>query len=130
MGALTLLKRRKYTALIPILLVLNVKLGPKGVSIICLFFFVSTGITVLTTSMIIFRIISVSKNSVRATGPKFQYTIEILVESGALYSATLLISGVLLATQGVSNLTLTESAAYFNSILPPITVTLPPYSSF
>lgn len=109
-------------ALIPILLVLNANLGPGKVSIVCLFFFLSMGITVLATSLIIYRIADVSKRS-RGEITKYQYAMEVLVESGLMYSATLLISGVLLAVRGndFTNYTLVQASSYWGGILTPVT---------
>ncbi|KAF5319634.1 hypothetical protein D9619_008857 [Psilocybe cf. subviscida] len=113
-------------ALIPILLVLNVRVGPAQVSVICLFFFISSGITVLATALITYRIIDVSQNSNGQARSRYQFIIEILVESGVIYSATLLITGVLLAVGGniaVPNhsVALTQAASYWGGIVTPVT---------
>jgi hypothetical protein len=109
-------------ALIPILLVLNANLGPGKVSIICLFFFLSIGITVLATGLIMYRIADVSKRS-RGEITKYQYAMEVLVESGVMYSVTLLISGVLLAVRGndFTHYTLVQASSYWGGILTPVT---------
>jgi hypothetical protein len=114
-----------FSALIPILLVLNANLGPGKVSIICLFFFLSIGITVLATGLIMYRIADVSKRS-RGEITKYQYAMEVLVESGVMYSVTLLISGVLLAVRGndFTHYTLVQASSYWGGILTPVTVNI------
>ena len=121
---------RAHAVLIPILLVFHVGVGPAQVSPICLFFFISAGITVLATALITYRIIDVSQYIQDSTGQamsRYQYIIEILVESGIMYSATLLISGVLLAVGGNiagsnPSIALTQAAAYWGGIVTPVTV--------
>jgi hypothetical protein len=120
---------RAHVALIPIILVLHVGVGPANLSPICLFFFISAGITVLATALIIYRIIDVSQYSTGQAKSRYQYIIEILVESGIMYSTTLLISGVLLAVGGnigSSNPTiaLTQAASYWGGIVTPVTVSV------
>ncbi|KAF5327208.1 hypothetical protein D9619_004561 [Psilocybe cf. subviscida] len=123
LGAFTLFLLGEV-ALIPILLVLNANLGPGQVSIICLYFFISIGITVLATALIIYRVIDVSRRSTGQTKGRYQYTIEIAIESGAMYSITLLIAGVLLAVRGKMdgpNYSITQAASYWGGILTPVT---------
>ena len=116
-------------ALIPILLVLNADIGPGQVSIICLFFFISIGVTILATALITYRVVDVSRRSTGQTRSRYQYTIEILVESGIMYSSTLLIAGVLLAVRGNidgPNYSITQAASYWGGILTPVTVSFCP----
>lgn len=118
---------RPDQALIPILLVLNANIGPGQVSIICLFFFISIGVTVLATALITYRVIDVSRSSTGQTSSRYQYIVEILVESGVMYSSTLLIAGVLLAVRGNidgPNYSITQAASYWGGILTPVTVSL------
>lgn len=102
---------------------LNSDLGPGRVSIICLFFFLSIGITALATGLIIYRIADVSKRLPGETS-RYQYVIEVLVESGVMYSITLLISGVLTAVRGdhFTRYTLVQASCYWGGILTPVTV--------
>ncbi|KAF5310048.1 hypothetical protein D9619_010483 [Psilocybe cf. subviscida] len=109
-------------ALIPILLLLNANLGPGKVSFIPLFFFLSVGITVLATGLIIYRIVDVF-NRIPGERSRYQYVIEALVESGLMYSTTLLISGVLMVVRSdnFTNCTLVQASAYWGGILTPVT---------
>lgn len=73
--------------------------------------------------MIAYRIITLSrrrKEHIR----RYEYTTQIIVESGLLYSVTLFITAVLLAVQGSSldDLNVVQAASYFGAILTPITV--------
>ncbi|KAF5310055.1 hypothetical protein D9619_010484 [Psilocybe cf. subviscida] len=109
-------------ALIPIECVLNANLGPGKMPIICLFFFLSMSITALATGLIIYRIADVS-NRIPGARFRYQYIIEVLVESGLMYSTTLLISGVLLAARknNFTKYTLVQASSYWGGILPPVT---------
>ncbi len=110
-------------ALIPTYLVLNTTLGPHQISIICLYFLISVGITTIATSMIAYKIIALSKRRQEHIR-RYEYTTKIIVESGLMYSVTLFITAVLLAVQGSSldNLNVVQAAAYFGAILTPMTV--------
>ncbi|KAF8989591.1 hypothetical protein BDQ17DRAFT_1434349 [Cyathus striatus] len=79
--------------------------------------FISSGITVICTSMIIYRILTVSRGN-RSVG-RYGYIIEILVESGILYSAPLLITGVMMVFH--TDMTVSETSTYLMVILIPIT---------
>ncbi|KAF8990222.1 hypothetical protein BDQ17DRAFT_1333606 [Cyathus striatus] len=105
-------------ALIPVLLALNLSIGPKHIPVICIFFFISMGITIFATSMIIIRILTVSRAG--GTAGRYRYVIEILVESGILYSTLLFITGVLQALT-TAPLPVTEAATYFTAVLIPVT---------
>jgi hypothetical protein len=105
--------------LIPVLLKLNLMIGPNHIPVICIFFFISMGITVIATSLIIFRILSVSRASGTA-GRRHGHFIEIFVESGILYSTLLFITGVLQALT-TAPLTVGEAGTYFTSVLIPVT---------
>lgn len=85
------------------------------------YYFISLGITILATSLIIFRIIRVTGN--HGEVKKYRYTMEILIESGALYSVTSLIVSVLLALdQGFKNIPRMKATFYGQAIITPITV--------
>lgn len=60
----------------------------------------------------------------------YQYTIEILVESGAMYTTTIVITAILLAIQGsgFDNLKVVQAASYFGALLTPMTVSLMRFS--
>lgn len=83
------------------------------------------GITVLTTGLIFYRVAHVSD---RMPGQKsrYLYAIEVLVESGVRFSATLLIAGVLLVTCGndITNYPLVQPASYWGGILTPVTINI------
>ncbi|KJA25294.1 hypothetical protein HYPSUDRAFT_37788 [Hypholoma sublateritium FD-334 SS-4] len=118
-------------ALIPTYLVLNATLGPHQISIICLYFLISVGITTIATSMIAYKIITLSrrrKEHIR----RYEYTAQIIVESGLLYSVTLFITAVLLAVQGSSldDLNVVQAASYFGAILTPVTGIAPTLTSY
>jgi hypothetical protein len=104
--------------LIPVLLKLNLQIGPNHIPVICLFFFISMGITVLATSLIIFRILNVSRAG--GTAGRYGHVIEILVESGILYSTLLFITGVLQALT-TAPLSVGEAGTYFTAVLIPVT---------
>lgn len=55
--------------------------------------FLSLGITVFSTTMIIYRIYHVSKGN---RSSKYSFTVEVLAESGAMYAVTVLVFCVLL----------------------------------
>ncbi|KAF8996721.1 hypothetical protein BDQ17DRAFT_1329792 [Cyathus striatus] len=79
--------------------------------------FISSGITIISTSMIIYRILTVSRDS--GSMGRHGYIIEILVESGVLYSVPLLIVGVMLVIR--NDITVTEAGTYLMAILIPVT---------
>ncbi|KAF8989614.1 hypothetical protein BDQ17DRAFT_1434323 [Cyathus striatus] len=85
--------------------------------IIPCFYIVSLVITVLATSMIIYRILTVSRDT--GTTRTYGYIIEILVESGIIYSTSLLVVVVCfyLPDGNVS----TEAYTYASSVLIPAT---------
>jgi hypothetical protein len=105
-------------ALIPVLLSLNLRIGPNQIPIIFVFFFISMGITIFATSMIIVCILTVSRAG--GTAGRYRYVIEILVESGILYSTLLFITGVLQALT-TAPLPVSEAATYFTAVLIPVT---------
>lgn len=61
--------------------------------------FISFGTTILATALIIYRIHHFSKG-INGGLSRYNFTVEVLVESGALYAATQLVTGVLLVTRG------------------------------
>ncbi|KJA25296.1 hypothetical protein HYPSUDRAFT_37792 [Hypholoma sublateritium FD-334 SS-4] len=111
----------EFTVL-PIYLTLNTTLGPHKISIIIVYFLISAGVTTLATSLIIYRIFDVSRRSSNEMN-SYQYTIEILVESGVMYTATIVVTAILLAIQGSSfdDLKVVQAASYFGALLTPMT---------
>jgi len=105
-------------ALIPILLKLNAMLGPAQVPIISLYLFLSMGITVVATGLIAYRVVTVSRGGVYAS--EYNYVVEVLVESGVLYSTILFVSSVIQVIPNASLGTF-EAATYFTGILIPVT---------
>lgn len=63
--------------------------------------FLSLGTTILATALIIYRIRHFSKDIVGVSA-RYDYTVEVLVESGALYAVTLLADCILLVTRGTA----------------------------
>ncbi|KAF5327873.1 hypothetical protein D9619_003925 [Psilocybe cf. subviscida] len=59
------------------------------------FNFISLGVTVLATTLIVYRICDVSRRSIDG-GSAYRYTTEVVVESGALNSVMLLLTSILL----------------------------------
>ncbi|KAF8990841.1 hypothetical protein BDQ17DRAFT_1433516 [Cyathus striatus] len=98
--------------LIPTLLVLSPSVKAPTVTL----FFMLMGITLITTSMIIYRIVTVSKHAPGAAG-RYRYIIEILVESGTLYSGVLLITGIV---ESLPSNIVSSFASYFVALLIPI----------
>ncbi|KAF5327377.1 hypothetical protein D9619_003893 [Psilocybe cf. subviscida] len=87
-------------------------------------YYVSVGITAIASGLIIYRIIDVTKRSGGAGG-RYTFTIEVIVESGALYLITLLIASVLLSeinTAIVYSDALLGAWMYFYRASIPITV--------
>ncbi|KAF8990843.1 hypothetical protein BDQ17DRAFT_1433517 [Cyathus striatus] len=82
------------------------------------FFSITLFITVVATAMIIYRILTISWGT--ETVGRYRYTIEILVESGILYSATVLIT-VIFQVLPNSSLPFIQAATYFSAILIPVT---------
>jgi hypothetical protein len=87
------------------------------------FLLVSHGITVLSTGLIIYRIISLSRDTWGERN-RYRFTIEILLESGALYAVTLLIDAVLVLFRWAhpDNGALWMGATYWSAVIPPIAV--------
>ncbi len=114
-----------HLAVLPIYLTNNTTLGPHQISIIVVYFLISAGITTLATTLIIYRIFDVSRRS-SSEMSSYQYTIEILVESGLMYTTTIVITAVLLAIGGSSfdNLAVFQASQYFGALLTPMTVSL------
>ncbi|KAF8989613.1 hypothetical protein BDQ17DRAFT_1414347 [Cyathus striatus] len=86
------------------------------------FYYITLGVTVIATSMVVYRIITVSGRA--GTVGRYRYAIEILVESGIIYSIPLLILGVI---ESLPNLTpseinlLWEVDTYVLAFLVPVT---------
>ena len=98
------------------------KLGPAQV-FTGAYYFISSAITILATTLIPFRIIMATRKNGRVK--RYKYTMEILIESGALYSITSFIVSVLLALdRGMSNITRMKAMFYGQAIITPITVRL------
>jgi hypothetical protein len=88
-------------ALVIIALELSIGLSRNANTIVAIWVFVSLGTTILATAMIIYRIRHFSKGIGSRSG-KYNSTIEVLVESGALYAATQLVDCVLLVSRGTA----------------------------
>jgi hypothetical protein len=61
----------------------------------------SLGTAIVATALIIYRIHHISKSIGNGLG-RYHFSIEVLVESGALYAATLLVDCVFLVTPGTA----------------------------
>lgn len=107
--------------LLPIWLVTNITLGT--LTFVSLYFIISFSVTIISTSLIIYRIFTVSKRGNSKIAP-YRFTIEILVESGALYTTNILIAGILLVLQanGAQAPWIIETSQILYSILVPVTV--------
>lgn len=94
-------------------------------------YYVSVGITTVATALIVFRIFDVTKRCKGARG-RFAHIVEVITESGALFSTTLLIATVL---QYKSNSafpfsdSLYNASLYFRRASIPITVRFQPFST-
>ncbi|KAF5309164.1 hypothetical protein D9619_012706 [Psilocybe cf. subviscida] len=86
-------------------------------SMLCVFLFISVGITICATSLIIYRIKHVTTDS------RYSYIIEVLAQSGAMYSITLLITAAQLIarTNHPNDYALVQSTSYWGGIVTPIT---------
>lgn len=87
------------------------------------FYLLSLAVTILATGLIIYRILSVVKQS-EGEGSKYSLTIEMLVESGVLYASSLAITSVLFIRSELQSTVGVQEAGIFwqIAILPPITV--------
>lgn len=87
------------------------------------FYLLSLAVTILATGLIIYRILSVVKQS-EGEGSKYSLTIEMLVESGVLYASSLAITSVLfIRSELQSTIGVQEACVFWQiAILPPITV--------
>lgn len=93
-------------------------------------YYMSVGITAIASGLIIYRIMNVTKQCGGVAG-RYTYTIEVIVESGALYLITLLIASVLLSeanAESVYSESLVGSWMYFNRASIPITVRVSSFS--
>lgn len=110
-----------HLVLLPVWLVTNITLGP--LSFVSLYFIVSFSVTVISTSLIVYRIVTVSRRGDSKIAP-YRFTIEILVESGALYTTNILVAGILLVLQanGTQAPWIIETSQILYSILVPVTV--------
>ena len=84
----------------PIFLVTNITLGPH-LSFTDLYWIISVVVTTVSTLLIVRRILSVRSKSTNGNDESDTYhsTIEILVESGALYTSTILLCGIFVITE-------------------------------
>ena len=90
------------------------------------FYFLSLAATILATTLIIIRIVSIVRHS-KGGATRYAVAIEILVESGALYAATLMVTSILYIVQGdghsVNQVRRSVAALFWQEgILPPVTV--------
>ncbi|KAF8999954.1 hypothetical protein BDQ17DRAFT_1427437 [Cyathus striatus] len=81
------------------------------------FLIISLVITVLATSMIIYRIVTISREA--GTTRRYRYIIEILVESGFIYSTSLLVIVVCFFLRDVTP-SAREASFYASSVLIPV----------
>ncbi|KJA25276.1 hypothetical protein HYPSUDRAFT_37764 [Hypholoma sublateritium FD-334 SS-4] len=89
-----------YLALVPIFLATNITLGPH-LSFTDLYWIISVVVTTSSTLLIVHQILRVRSRSTNGNNESDPYhsTIEILVESGALYTATILVCGIFVVTE-------------------------------
>lgn len=90
-----------------------------------IFYLISLVITILATLIIIFRITYVCRGNGAGLGG-YSYTIEILVESGVLYAAPLMLSVILSAIAGghitYHNPSIIKAEIYLTGIVTPMAV--------
>lgn len=107
-------------AIIPVFIIqsfFKLNVGPE-VSFLCVFLFISVGVTISATALITHRIVEFGKMGM------YSYVIEALVQSGAMYSLTLIISSTLLAIRAShpTDNSLIQATSYCGQTVPPITV--------
>lgn len=87
------------------------------------FLLVSLGVTILATGLIIYRIVWLARDAWGETS-RYQFIIEVLLKSGALYAITLTVEAVLLVVQRShpNNGALWKATNYWGGVLPPIVV--------
>jgi hypothetical protein len=91
------------------------------------FYFVSLAVTMLATALIIYRIVSVVKESEGETS-NYSLTIEVLIESGGMYAASLAITSILYIVENrpytpeIRQLKLDLAESFWQQILTPIAV--------
>lgn len=83
----------------------------------------SLGTTVLATSLIIYRIYIVSKDSGNGSD-RYNFTMEVLAESGAMYAATLLVVCVFLITPGTTFNAAPSNISFWVGVVTPMAVSL------
>lgn len=107
-------------AMIPVTIITKMRVGPNQMPIINIYFFISMAVTMITTGMIVYRVGAVSKGA--NTQSRYSYIMEILIESGATYSAILFITGIVQALQDDETFHYARAAAYLTSVTIPMTV--------
>ncbi|KAH9483073.1 hypothetical protein JR316_0005173 [Psilocybe cubensis] len=107
--------------ILPIFLVLHITLGSRF-GFLDLYFILSLCTTITTSGLIIYRIVDVSSRGNNDIS-RYHYTIKILVESGLLYTAVILICGVthLMLDFGVVTPGVIQAVQDFDAILVPVT---------
>ncbi|PPQ81100.1 hypothetical protein CVT25_014563 [Psilocybe cyanescens] len=111
-------------AMLPLFLTGKIALGSR-LYFLDLYFILSLCVTITSTALIIHRIVEVSKQGNNQLS-RYHYVIEILVESGLLYTTVILVCGILNLIQrfNVDNLGLIRATLDFDAILPVVTVGL------
>lgn len=97
--------------------VFDVHIGPR-ISFFCIYLFISVATTVSATSLIVYRIKRLS-----GVG-RYYYIVEALIQSGAIYSFTNVVTAALLAAREIDpfNTALIQVTTYVGVLLTPIAV--------
>lgn len=106
-----------------VFLQISIGFNHKGSLIVSTIMFMSLGTTILATALIIYRIHRFSKDG-GSRSNRYNFTIKVLVESGALYAATLLVDCILLVSRGLpfSADPEREGISFWVGILTPVAV--------
>ncbi len=80
------------TVLLPIWLVRGLSFGPE-LTFVAFYWFTSLVITTISTTLIVYRIINMARESNKTTS--YYPTVEILVESGVMYTTVIVICCIL-----------------------------------
>ncbi|KAF5318507.1 hypothetical protein D9619_011043 [Psilocybe cf. subviscida] len=98
------------------------------------FYLTSLAITIIATTLIVYRIVSVVRLSEGAES-RYKLTLEALVESGGLYAASLLVISILYIARGYGSFTVQDRMVaagliWQAGVLPPITGIAPTLIAF
>ena len=83
--------------------------------------FLSLGITIFATAMIIFRIHQLSRDNVLGSD-RYSFTIGVLAESGAMYAASLLVGSILLVVHGTVFTSAPGNISFWAGLTTPVAV--------